>query len=106
MLAKSGTKKDKISAAGALILENPESCLKYFDMLIKWCFDKNHNFAITACEGLANVYSEHLLTGTSALKSFIDSVQSHIKENKKNKKVTSEELVAFYLESELKQYYQ
>lgn len=105
MLAKSGTKKDKISAAGALILENPESCLKYFDMLIKWCFDRNHNFAITACEGLANVYCDHVFEGRPALKDFADSVQAYIKENKKNTKVTNADLVGFYLESELKQYY-
>jgi hypothetical protein len=48
-------------------------------MFIKWCFDKNHNFAITACEGLATIYSEHLLTGTSILSDFADSVQNKIK---------------------------
>lgn len=48
-------------------------------MFIKWCFDKNHNFAITACEALANVFSEHLLSEKSVLKDFTDSVQNFIK---------------------------
>jgi hypothetical protein len=39
-------------------------------MLIKWCFDKNHSFGISACEGMANIFSEHLLTAKIALKDF------------------------------------
>lgn len=48
-------------------------------MFIKWCFDKNHNFAISACEALANVFSEHLLAEKSALNDFTDSIQLYIK---------------------------
>lgn len=78
MLAQSGTKKDKISAAGVLILENPECCLKYFDMMIKWCFDRNHNFAISAVEALANVFNDHIFVDKNSLNSFVDSVQGFI----------------------------
>lgn len=60
MMTESGTKKDKVSAAGLMILEHPENSLRYFDMLVKWCFDDNKNFAIKACEALTNVYVEHV----------------------------------------------
>lgn len=60
MLAQTGTKKDKMAAVANLILQHPESSLKYFDALMKWCFDSNHNFAIQACESTANLYIDHV----------------------------------------------
>ena len=48
-MAESGTKKDKISAVATLLMENPEKSLRYFDMLLKWAGDNNHNFALQSC---------------------------------------------------------
>ena len=53
-------------------------------MLIKWCFDNNHNFAIEACEALSNLYIEHVFDERSSLNTFVDSVQEQIKSHKKN----------------------
>lgn len=53
-------------------------------MLTKWCFDKNHNFAITACQAMGNIYSDHIFGDKSSLNLFVDSVQKYIRENKKN----------------------
>ena len=43
-----GTKKEKITAVANLLMENPESCLRHFDTLVKWTSDNNHNFALKA----------------------------------------------------------
>lgn len=99
MLAQTGTKRDKIAALGNLILEHPESSLKYFDTLIRWCFDNNHNFAIEACISAANLYADHVFGDKSQLSSFVDSVQDHIKSHKKNSIVEETQLMGFYLES-------
>jgi hypothetical protein len=70
--------------------------------MIKWCSDKNHNFAIDACESMANIYINHVFADNSSLNSFVESVQRYIKENKKDTTVTNANLVSFYLESQLK----
>lgn len=33
---------------------------------------------------MANVFNEHVFVGKSSLNTFIDAVQEHIRENKKN----------------------
>ena len=82
-MAESGTKRDKITAVSVLILENPENSLRYFDTLIKWTTDENHNFALKACEVLSNIYSEHIFVEKKTLSIFIDSIQQRIRGNKK-----------------------
>jgi len=67
-------------------------------MIVKWCFDKNPNFAISAIEALVNVFNEHVFAGKN-LNSFVDSVQNYIHEHKKKTIVTQADLVGFYLES-------
>ena len=99
MLTQTGTKKDKIAAAANLILQHPESSLKYFDMMTKWCFDTNHNFAILACESLSNLYMDHIFGDKKSLAPFADSVQDHIHNNRKKTEVEATQLMGFYLES-------
>lgn len=96
-MTESGTQKDKISAAGLMILENPETSLRYFDMLVKWAFDNNQNFAFKTCEALSNVFIEHVFIEKSSLNTFVQSVQEYIKEHRKNTEVESAVLIAFYL---------
>ena len=86
-MAESGTKKDKVTAVSALILENPENSLRYFDTLIKWTSDENHNFALKACEVLSNIYSDHIFVEKSFLNIFLDSVQSRIRKSKKKTEI-------------------
>jgi hypothetical protein len=44
----------------AEILKKPEISLEYFGLLGKWSLDQNHNFALSACQALSNVYIEHI----------------------------------------------
>jgi hypothetical protein len=83
-LAESGTRKDKISAVVNLLMENPHSSLRYFEMLLKWTQDGNKNFALDACEALKMVFSDHVFSEKGSLKIFVDSVQNGIRKNRKN----------------------
>lgn len=74
-------------------------------MLIKWTADSNHNFALRACETLTMIYTEQVLVEKNHLKMFVDSVQSTIRGKKKKAEVNEAELIGFYLENEIKEYY-
>ena len=74
-------------------------------MLVKWCFDENASFALTSCQSLADIFSDHIFVEKSSLRIFVDSVQEYIKDHKKNSKVEKAELVGFYLEHKMKHSY-
>jgi hypothetical protein len=87
------------------IISNPHTSLQQFEELAKWCFDSNHNFALDSCRALVNIYHDYVFADKSSLKIFGDSVQASIKENKKNSIVNLADLVGFYLEHHIKNFY-
>jgi hypothetical protein len=105
IIARGGTKKDKIGLMATEIFKNPHTSLEQFEELSKWCFDKNHHFAIDACRALVNIYNEFVFKDKSTLKIFYDSVQELIRSNKKQCTASKADLVGFYLEHHIKQFY-
>lgn len=104
-IAQKGTKKDKITFVAAQILKRPEVSLQHFQLLAKWTLDVNHNFALPACQALSSIYISHVFVEKPSLKVFLDSVQEHIKSNKKDSAVGKGDLIGFFLEHHIKHYY-
>lgn len=87
------------------ILKNPHTSLEQFAELTKWCFDSNHHFALDACRALVNIYNEYVFQDKKNLRIFYDSVQELISQGKKKVTASITDLVGFYLEHQIKQYY-
>lgn len=87
------------------IISSPHTSLQQFEELVKWCFDHNHNFALDSCRTLVNIYHNYVFADKNSLKIFADSVQALIKENKKKATATLADLVGFYLEHHIKNFY-
>ena len=105
MIARSGTRKDKITLMGTEIINNPHTSLEKFEQLASWCFDKNHHFSLDACRALTNIYHEFVFADKQALEVFSDSVQGVIRRSKKKAVLGVAELLGFYLEHHIKHYY-
>ena len=105
IIAKGGTRKDKIALMASEILKNPHTSLQQFGELTKWCFDNNHHFALDACRALVNIYNDYVFNEKKNLRIFYDSVQELITHGKKKPTASIADLVGFYLEHQIKHYY-